>query len=92
MYIYASHLGGFYAEQQDLDSLYCEDCGDSDTPIGKFDTASDFLEYYSENIAIHDNDGGYNLDYVLEFLKDTFTDCPIKQEAVKIIKESRRTV
>lgn len=40
MYIYESHLGGLYAtdEVQDWDTLYCDECGDSDTQLGSANT------------------------------------------------------
>lgn len=39
MYIYESHLGGFYESDEDIpfEELYCEECGDSDTLIGLYD-------------------------------------------------------
>lgn len=39
MYVYESHLGGLYSseEEYDFDTLYCEECGDSDLLIGEFD-------------------------------------------------------
>lgn len=42
IYIYESHLGGYYASnvQLDYDELYCEECGDVDTFVGKYDPAS----------------------------------------------------
>lgn len=40
MYLYESHLGGFYEslDYLDPDELHCETCGDSDSYIGSFDT------------------------------------------------------
>lgn len=39
MYIYESHMGGYYAsdEEYGYDELYCETCGDSDHLLGEFD-------------------------------------------------------
>mgnify|MGYP002677881588 CR=1 FL=1 len=42
MYIYESHLGGFYESDEDIpfEELYCDECGDSDTLIGLYDKDS----------------------------------------------------
>ena len=39
MYLYESHLGGLYADDElfDWTELYCEECGDSDRVLGTFD-------------------------------------------------------
>lgn len=46
-YIYESHLGGLYTtdEEQSYGSLYCDECGDSDSFVGKID---------SDNVSIWD--------------------------------------
>lgn len=55
LYIYESHLGGLYVSDSlyDLDTLYCEECGDYDTCLGKASTRSEakkllkqFYEYW----------------------------------------------
>lgn len=40
LYIYRSHLGGLYVSDRlyNLDILYCEDCDDFDTYLGKAST------------------------------------------------------
>lgn len=54
MYVYESHLGGFYASDEYLepDSLYCEECGDSDYYVGYASTKKEAIEllktYYKE--------------------------------------------
>ena len=52
-YIYQGHMGGFFAtnEQLDYDSLYCDQCGDSDTYIGCANNAQeawDVLKKYTD--------------------------------------------
>lgn len=49
MYYYISHLGGLYWSDKhyDYDTLYCEECGDSDTDLGWFET---FEEAYKESL------------------------------------------
>lgn len=43
MYIYESHMGGLYANNEELsyEQLYCEQCGDSDSLIGEADSAEE---------------------------------------------------
>lgn len=46
-YIYENHLGGgvWWSEHESsYDDLYCETCGDSDWPLGTFETAQDLKE------------------------------------------------
>lgn len=53
MFYYASHLGGWYAEEVEIpeDDLYCETCGDGDMIIGFFETEEEFLKEY-KNLVI----------------------------------------
>ncbi len=46
MYFYESHLGGIYSSNKKYsdDILYCEDCGDSDTYLGKYNSWEDFIK------------------------------------------------
>ena len=49
MYFYENHLGGnIYTTnyEQDYDDLYCEECGDSDTFLGEYDSWEDFIKDY----------------------------------------------
>ena len=54
MYIYESHLGGLYTSDVKLsfDTLYCEECGESDTELGYYD--DDDLEKIWEAIKPYD--------------------------------------
>lgn len=49
MYFYESHLGGIYTSDEDLnyEELYCEQCGDSDRPIGYF-TQNEAEKFWQE--------------------------------------------
>lgn len=89
MYLYESHMGGLYWSDYalDYDSLYCEECGDSDWEIGWFNSAIDVLKYMADGISI-DGNGGWDIDYTLEILSE-FNDCPNKRKAIKIIRENR---
>jgi hypothetical protein len=47
MYFYENHLGGnIYTTdyEQDYDDLYCDECGDSDTFLGEYDSWIDFIK------------------------------------------------
>lgn len=43
MYIYESHMGGLYANSEELsfEERYCETCGDSDSLIGEAESAEE---------------------------------------------------
>lgn len=47
MVLYESHTGGLYAteEPQELEALYCEQCGDSDREIGTFETVEELWDF-----------------------------------------------
>lgn len=71
MYIYQSHMGALYLSDTELDyeDLYCETCGDSDWLIGQADTKEKAWELLKENTDI-DGSGGWDYNYVQEFLKN----------------------
>ena len=56
LYLYENHLGGLYTTTDllDFDSLYCEQCGDSDSCLGSFSTLAEFWKLISENECIFD--------------------------------------
>lgn len=66
MYIYESHMGGFYATTEELDYewLYCETCGDSDRYIGVANSRKEARRllkgFYTE---------AYGLKQIKEFIK-----------------------
>lgn len=53
MYIYESHMGGFFTSDEVLDyeDTYCEECGDSDTFIGCADTQEEALRLLEDEIC-----------------------------------------
>lgn len=53
MYIYESHMGGFFTSDEVLDyeDTYCEECGDSDTFIGWADTQEEALRLLEDKIC-----------------------------------------
>lgn len=81
MYIYESHMGGYYASDTmcDDDSLYCEDCGDYDRYIGEA----------SSKKAIRNLLG--NGRDVTEFINRVFTkpaEQPVKMNRYEIVPEA----
>ena len=71
MYIYESHMGGLYVYDDELDfeDLYCEECGDSDFLLGYAETREDAWNLLKDDTDINGS-GGWNYDYVQEFLKN----------------------
>ena len=58
-YYYENHLGGgYYSSEEELDyeDLYCETCGDSDWPLGYYETEEEFLKEYSKRYEEYDDD------------------------------------
>lgn len=56
MFFYLSHMGGIYTSdvEIDADSLYCEQCGDSDQLIGEADTFPDAFRLLRRDIFARD--------------------------------------
>lgn len=72
-YLYESHLGGLYITDtpRDRNSLYCEQCGDSDWLIGRFETVKDFWSLIEGDCDIN-GCGGWSLQYIYPMMIDTF--------------------
>lgn len=92
VWVYESHLGGLYTEDHPVpvEYLYCAQCGDSDWNLGEFETLSDFLRYYADNICLDECEGGYLLDSVLYDIADSFNDSITLEEAANIVREARK--
>lgn len=71
MYIYQSHMGSLYTmdDMLDYDDLYCEICGDSDLLIGYAETRGEAWDLLKDDTNI-DESGGWDYEYVQEFLKN----------------------
>ena len=71
MYIYESHMGGLFVSDEILDykQTYCETCGDSDYLLGYAETREEAWNLL-EGDTDTDGSGGWDYDYVQEFLKN----------------------
>lgn len=80
MYLYESHLGGIYAtdDEMDYDDLYCEECGDSDWPIGEAETAQEAYDLLcgDETEDDYDRYRGYEPAYILPIILMFDKDAP----------------
>ena len=72
MYVYESHLGGLYTSDWPLEHefRYCEQCGDCDWEYGPYDSVTEFIEDFADDICIVDHEGGYGIDYIQEICED----------------------
>lgn len=48
MYLYVSHLGGYFTTEKIISDTYCEQCGDSDFLLGRFETEKQKEELIEE--------------------------------------------
>lgn len=71
MYIYESHMGSLFVSDDILDyeQTYCETCGDSDFLLGYAETKGETWNLLKDDTNINGS-GGWNYDYVQEFLKN----------------------
>lgn len=72
-YLYNGHMGSMYTSDDLLarESLYCEQCGDSDYLIGSFETIADFWNLIKDECDI-DGNGGWALQYVYPIIVSEF--------------------
>lgn len=88
MYLYESHLGQtLYTTDMPLfdEELYCEVCGDSDWGFGWVETPDEVLRLLADRISVSPEDGGYDLDYIIEFLNENFPENTLSKEDIKRI-------
>ena len=71
MYIYEGHLGSLFATDDELFDTRCEMCGDSDWLLGYAETREEAWEILKDITNI-DGSGGWDLEYVEEFLDEYF--------------------
>ena len=62
LYWYASHLGGIYSSTHRIkdDDLYCDQCGDSDYYLGRFETEEEAYEEYRRYMGFDEEDDMYD--------------------------------
>ena len=73
MYIYEGHMGSLYTSNYELsyDERHCEQCGDTDWEIGYANTRAEAWELLKDITNINGS-GGWDYDYVQEFLRDNW--------------------
>lgn len=85
MYIYESHLGGYYStdERLDYECLYCDTCGDSDIFVGEYD------EYDKKDVLrfVSDLGADYSGNYLLECANKLFNMKITKEDVCKTVKD-----
>lgn len=91
MYVYKSHLGGWWANNRLIpdDELYCETCCDYDMLVGYYDSFKEFLKCNANDIAVDDDGGGYDLQYVIDEISYVFDDKLTFDEAKAIVKANK---
>lgn len=91
MWLYEGHMGDLFLVDHPLssDERYCEACGDSDWEIGAVNNAEDVLRFLADGIAALPGDGGWDMDYIMEFLQDNFHVIPTKEVAVQLVLANR---
>lgn len=75
MYIYEGHLGSLYTSDRVLEweETHCEICGDTDWLIGYAATKEEAWGLLEDATDINGS-GGWNYEYVMEFLNDNWDD------------------
>lgn len=73
MYVYEGHMGSLYATDYQLsyDERHCEQCGDTDWFLGTADTKDEAWELLKD-ITNMNGSGGWDYDYVQEFINSNF--------------------
>lgn len=75
MYIYEGHTGSLYTSNRELsyEERHCEQCGDSDWLIGYATTREEAWNLLKNDIDINGS-GGWDYDYVQEFLNENWNE------------------
>ena len=91
MWIYENHLGGLFASEDEIpfDKLFCETCGDSDYCLGNFTTAKEFIESFANEIDWPIGSGGYYLEYIIDFINESFSNDLSKEDVIKLIEANK---
>ena len=72
-YIYESHMGGLFVEDEPLtyEEEYCEQCGDTDQMMGYAKDKKAAWELLKPETNINGS-GGYDYKYVKNFINENF--------------------
>ena len=91
MWLYNGHMGGLFLVDEPLsnDECYCDVCGDSDWEIGHVEIAEDVLRLLANDIAVSPEEGGWAIDYIMEFLRENFNAVPTEEAANQWILSCR---
>lgn len=75
MYLYESHLGGFYMSDKylDYDDLYCDECGDSDSFLGVFNNKKELKQLLKRY------EDFYGKEYIASCMKDLLKELERKE-------------
>lgn len=88
IYIYESHLDGYFASnvQLDYDALYCEQCSDAGTLVGEYDPASpgDALRFALDA----SRDDNYSTDYIKNKTEEFFDRPPDFETVWETLRKS----
>lgn len=98
MYLYESHLGGIYTTGCELsfDDLYCEECGDSDWPLGEAESAAEAWDILKPMTELN-GEGGYLLSYIFPIVMSldgidipttSYGHCRIRLDRMKKVLEN----
>ncbi len=73
MYIYQSHMGGFFTVDSPLSysECFCEECCDSDNLIGYATTRDEAWDLLKNDTDVNGS-GGYDYEYVKNFIEANF--------------------
>lgn len=90
MWIYQGHLGDLYASDYSIssDDLYCDTCGGVDWELGNFDDAESLIISMADEIAV-DGSGGWCLDYITEFVNETFSTDLAQCDVADLVRQNR---
>ena len=90
MWIYKGHLGSLYASDYSItpDDLCCDTCGGIDWELGNFEDAESFIISMADEIAV-DGSGGWCLDYITEFVNETFGTDLAQCDVADLVRQNR---
>lgn len=93
MFLYESHLGGFYSTDKPLNNedLYCETCGDYDWEIGEYENMDDVWCLLKDKTSIFGT-GGFSLDLVCSFITEIPREELEEYSDIDMLREIEKTL